>query len=112
MTWDNHNLRYVHDTVLVPDTKEGLQSLVTVAKSGKWKRWTKYEREENQDNGCLKTRRWQHQSDTCIQIDNETLEQVNTFKYLSQTIAPDDKNESEIKIKKSNCQKKKKFQRM
>ena len=34
-----------------------------------------------------------------IKIENETLEQVNTFKYLGQTITPDGKNESEIKIK-------------
>ena len=34
-----------------------------------------------------------------IMIENETLEQVNTFLYLRQTITPDGKNESEIKIK-------------
>ena len=36
-----------------------------------------------------------------IQIDNETLEKVKTFKYLGRTITPDGKIEIEIKIKKA-----------
>ena len=34
-----------------------------------------------------------------IKIENETLEQVDSFKYLGQTITPDGRNENEIKIK-------------
>ena len=33
---------------------------------------------------------------TDIKIENETLEQINTFKHLGQTITPDGKNEHEI----------------
>ena len=33
-----------------------------------------------------------------IQINNETLEQVRTFKYMDQTITQDSKNEYEIKF--------------
>ena len=36
---------------------------------------------------------------TDIKINNETLEQVNSFKYLGQTITPGGKNELEISIK-------------
>ena len=34
-----------------------------------------------------------------IKIENETLEQVNSFNYLGQMITPDGRNEDEIKIK-------------
>ena len=91
------NLRYVDDTVLVSDTKEGLQSLVTAAKIESEKaglgmnvKKTKTMIVSKQENVNIKAD---------IQIDNETLEQVSTFKYLGQTITPDGKNDLEIKIK-------------
>ena len=91
------NLRYVDDTVLVSKTKEGLQTLVTAAKIESEKaglgmnvKKTKTMVVSKQEGDSIKAD---------IKIENETLEQVNTFKYLGQTITPDGKNESEIKIK-------------
>ena len=100
------NLRYVDDTVLVSDTKEGLQNLVTAAKIESEKaglgmnvKKTKTMVVSRQDN---------IQAD--IKIGTETLEQVNTFKYLGQIITPDGKNENEIKAKMAIA--KNRFQQM
>ena len=89
------NLRYVDDTVLLSDTEEGLQKLVTEAKV------------ESEKSGLgmnvkkTKTMVISKEDDvqTNIQINNEKLEQVTSFKYLGQIITPDGRNESEIKIK-------------
>ena len=72
------NLRYVDDTVLVSKTKEGLQTLVTAAKIESEKaglgmnvKKTKTMVVSKQEGDSIKAD---------IKIENETLEQVNTFK--------------------------------
>ena len=91
------NLRYVDDTVLVSDTREGLQQLVTAAKIESEKAGLGMNVKKTKTMVMSKQEGDNIQAD--IKIDNETLEQVNNFKYLGQTITPDGKNETEIKIK-------------
>ena len=92
-----NNLRHVDDTVLVSDTKKGLRSLVTAAKIESEKAGLGMNVKNTKTMVVSKQEGDNIKAD--IQIDNETLEQVSTFKYLGQTITPDGKNESEIKLK-------------
>ena len=89
------NLRYVDDTVLLSDTEECLQKLVTAAKEESEKAGLNMNVKKTKTMVISKEEHVQ----TNIQINNETLEQVTSFKYLGQTITPDGRNDSEIKIK-------------
>ena len=102
------NLRYVDDTVLVAETKEGLQTLVTAAKVESEKAGLGMNVKKTKTMVVSKQKGDSIKAD--IRIENETLEQVNTFKYLGQTITPDGKNETEIKIKIATA--KNRFQKM
>ena len=85
------------DTVLVSNTREGLQHLVTAAKIESEKAGLGMNVKKSKTMVVSKQDEDNIQAD--IKIDNETLEQVSTFKYLGQTITPDGKNETEINIK-------------
>ena len=89
------NLRYVDDTVLVSDTKDGLQELVTEAKVESEKAGLGMNVKKTKTMVVSKESNIQAN----IMVDNEALEQVDNFKYLGQNITPDGKNEKEIKTK-------------
>ena len=90
------NLRYVDDTVLVSDSRDGLQELVTAAKIESEKAGLGMNVKKTK---TMVVTRQEEDIQANIKIENETLEQVNSFKYLGQTITPDGRNENEIKIK-------------
>ena len=94
--YDISNLRYVDDTVLVSNTEEGLQRLVTEASIESAKAGLGMNVKKTKTMVISKS---PEEAKTEIKINNETLEQVTTFKYLGQTITPDGKNEQEISIK-------------
>ena len=82
--------------VRVSNTKEGQQNLVTAPKIESEKaglgmnvKKTKIMAETKQEEDNIKAD---------IQLNNETLEQVSTFKYLGQAITQGGKKEYEIKI--------------
>ena len=90
------NLRYVDDTVLVSDSREVLQELVTAAKIESEKAGLSMNVKKTK---TMVVTKQDENIQANIKIENETLEQVDSFKYLGQTITPDGRNENEIKIK-------------
>ena len=93
---------YVDHTVLVSDTAEGLHRFVTAAKIDSEK--------AGLDMNVKKTKTMvisKYQEDdikASIQINNETLEQANTFKYIGRTIIQDGKHKFEKKIRPAVAQ--------
>ena len=79
-------------SVLVAETKEGLQTLVTAAKVESEKAGLGMNVKKTKTMVVSKQKGDSIKAD--IRIEIETLGQVNTFKYLGQTITPDGKNET------------------
>ena len=87
-----NNLRYADDEALLADTNQNLHHRIDAARKGsedmglsmdvKTTKTMVISREEN------------HRAD--ILINNEMLEQINSFSYLGQAITPDVRNGTEI----------------
>ena len=88
-----NNVRYADDTVLIADSEDKLQRIVERVNAGGEAMGLKINRNKTE---CMVMSR--RSAPTCnISIGNETIQQVNKFKYLGSTITEDGRCESEIK---------------
>ena len=88
------NLRFADDTGLIADSAQGLQLIVDVVNSDSLKRGLKM--------NIKKTKTMVISRDLAnpkvnIKVDGTTLEQVETFKYLGQTITSDGRSDTAIR---------------
>ena len=88
-----NNIRYADDTVLLSENEDSLQNLLKAVKENSSKMGL------NMNVGKTKTMVMSRDqgTDVKIRVDDKTLEQVQSFKYLGQLVTPNGKNDSEIK---------------
>ena len=90
-----NNLRYADDTALLADSSQNLQNLMDAVKEGS--------EEKGLSMNVRKTKTMvvsKNENVTAnISVENETLEQLEIFKYLGQLITSDAKNEKEIRAR-------------
>ena len=88
------NLRYADDTALIAELGQGLQLIVDVVKSESLKRGLKMNIKKTK---TMVVSRDQVNRKVDIKADGTTLEQVETFKYLGQTITSDGRSDTAIR---------------
>ena len=88
------NLRYADDTALTAESAQGLQLIVDVVKSESLKRGLKMNVKKTK---TMVVSRDQVNPKVDIKVDGTTLEQVETFKYLGQTITSDGRSDTAIR---------------
>ena len=89
------NLRYADDTALIVESAQGLQLIVDVVKSESLKRGLKMNIKKTK---TMVISRDQVNPKVDINVDGTTLElQVETFKYLRQTITSDGRSDTAIR---------------
>ena len=90
-----NNLRYADDTALLADNSQNLQKLMDAAKAGSEEKGLSMNVRKTKTMVVSKN----ENVTTSILVENETLEQLDIFKYLGQLITPDGKNEKEIRAR-------------
>ena len=90
-----NNLRYADDTALLADNSQHLQNLMNAAKEGSEVKGLSMNVRKTKTMVVSKS----ENATTNIFVENEILEQLDTFKYLGQLITPDAKNEKEIRAR-------------
>ena len=88
------NLRYADDTALIAESAQGLQQIVDVVKSESLKRGLKMNIKKTKTMVII---REPENPQVDIKVDGTTLEQVQTFKYLGQTITSDGRSDTAIR---------------
>ena len=88
------NLRYADDTALIAESAEGLQLIVDVVKSESLKRGLKMNIKKTK---TMVISRDPESPKVDVKVDGTTLEQVETFKYLGQTITSDGRSDTAIR---------------
>ena len=88
------NLRYADDTALIAESAQGLQLIVDVVKSESLKRGLKMNIKKTK---TMVISRDPENPKVDIKVDGNTLEQVETFKYLGQTITSDGRSDTAIR---------------
>ena len=87
-----NNLRYADDTTLLADNSQHLQNLMNAAKAGSEAKGLSMNVRKTKTMVVSKS----ENATTNILVENESLEQLDIFKYLGQLITPDGKNEKEM----------------
>ena len=90
-----NNLRYADDTALLADSSQNLQNLMNAAKEGSEAKGLSMNVRKTKTMVISKN----ENVTANILVENETLEQLDTFKYLGQLITSDAKNEKEIRAR-------------
>ena len=88
------NLRYADDTALIAESAQGLQLIVDVVKSESLKRGLKMNIKKTK---TMVISRDPENPKVDINVDGNTLEQVEIFKYLGQTITSDGRSDTAIR---------------
>ena len=89
-----NNLRYADDTVLIADSEEKLQSILTTVADESVKKGLQLNAKKTD---CMVITKQKVVPKCNITCKGENIRQVDTFKYLGCTITPDGKSEVEIK---------------
>ena len=87
------NLRYADDTALMAESEEALQRIVDEVKMKSLEKGMKMNTKKTK---TMVISRNTSAPQVSIKVDGETLEQVQSFKYLGQTITTDGKTDTEI----------------
>lgn len=87
------NLRYADDTALMAESEEALQRIVDEVKMKSLEKGLKMNTKKTK---TMVISRNTSAPQVSVKVDGETLEQVQSFKYLSQTITADGKTDTEI----------------
>ena len=91
-----NNVRYADDAVLIAGSESQLQELLNTVVDGSLHRGLSVNIKKTQCIVISKTKI----TPTCnIHINNETIKQVDKFKYIGSTITSDGRNDAEIKIR-------------
>ena len=91
-----NNVRYADDAVLIAGSESQLQELLNTVVDASLHRGLSVSIKKTQCMVISKTKI----TPTChIHINNETIKQVEKFKYLGSTITSDGRNDAEIKIR-------------
>lgn len=88
------NLRYADDTALMAESEEALQRIVDEVKMKSLEKGLKMNTKKTK---TMVISRNTSAPQVSVKVDGETLEQVQSFKYLSQTITADGKTDTEIR---------------
>ena len=87
------NLRYADDTALMAESEEALQRIVDEVKMKSLEKGLKMNTKKTK---TMVISRNTSAPQVSIKVDGETLEQVQSFKYLGQTITTDGKTDTKI----------------
>ena len=87
------NLRYADDTALMAESEEALQRIVDEVKMKSLEKGLKMNTKKTK---TMVISRNTSAPQVSVKVDGETLEQVQSFKYLGQTITADGKTDTEI----------------
>ena len=88
------NLRYADDTALMAESEEALQRIVDEVKIKSLEKGLKMNTKKTK---TMVISRNTSAPQVSVKVDGETLEQVQSFKYLGQTITADGKTDTEIR---------------
>ena len=88
------NLRYADDTALMAESEEALQRIVDEVKMKSLEKGLKMNTKKTK---TMVISRNTSAPQVSVKVDGETLEQVQSFKYLSQTITADGKTGTKIR---------------
>ena len=91
-----NNVRYADDTVLIADSVEKLQELVSVVKAASEDKGLKINIEKTE---CMVVTKLNEAPDCSIRIQQELVKQVEKFKYLGSTVTADARCTTEIKAR-------------
>ena len=87
------NLRYADDTALTAESEEALQRIVDEVKMKSLEKGLKMNTKKTK---TMVISRNTSAPQVSVKVDGETLEQVQSFKYLGQTITADGKTNTKI----------------
>ena len=91
-----NNVRYTYDAVLIAGSESQLHELLNTVVYDSLHRGLSINIKTTQCMGISKTK---ITPTSHIHINNETIKQVETFKYIGSTITSDGRNDAEIKIR-------------